>query len=70
MSILGFIGGILSFIGKALPVFLAYLAGLKTRDRQHAETDLKVTRDQLDIASKPATHRDELLARMRGRKRE
>lgn len=70
MSVLSFIGGVLSFIGKALPVFLAYLAGLKTRDRQKAETDLKVTRDQLDIASKPATHRDKLLDLMRGRKRE
>ena len=69
MNILGFIGGVLSFIGKALPVFLAYIAGLKTRDRQKAETDLKVTRDQLDIASKPVTHRDALLRVMRGRKR-
>ena len=69
MSILSFIGGILSFIGKALPVFLAYLAGLKTRDRQKAETDLKVTRDQLDIATRPASHRADILERMRGRKR-
>ena len=56
-------------IDKVAPVFLAYLAGLKTRDRQKAETDLKVTRDQLDIASKPVTHRDALLRIMRGRKR-
>ena len=65
VSILGFIGGILSFIGKALPVFLAYLAGLKTRDRQNAEARLKRTDAQATIAANRPESLAELAERLR-----
>lgn len=65
MSVLSLIGGIISLIGRALPMALAYFAGLKTRDRQSAEAALEAKNAQAKVAANRPESLSELADRLR-----
>lgn len=68
-AVFGFFSAIVNNIIKWMVVIGAYLAGKSAVKSKMSEKVAEIKDDQLEVASRPKLRRDDILERMRSRKR-